>query len=305
MPATPIVKKFRFTLIFSLLLWIVTGSLAPIIAEEKSFIGIKRFSFNDSASAYYNSIDILLFQRLSFELLPRGIKPLLIEDSIPHNCIALAGGQIEITDGEPILIFSVTGTAHYEEEIKKISLSGQPVDAVVDLLAIKIRQFLEQTISGKLIITTTPRDCDILLNGVRIGKSPAELILGQGTYAIQLQRDYLYPFIDTVRVFPGKETNLTSNMVFKGHTVKPWCISAIVFTGGLLIAQALEYHYDQRYSRLKTPASKTEFNDNFYFYRTANTVKISLLVPMTLTWTIAGYHFFENRSLKQQIFTQK
>ena len=83
-----------------------------------------------------------------------------------------------------------------------------------------MHHFLEQNISGK-VRSSQPLDCSIYLNGIRIGETPAELTLGQGRYAIRLQRDYFLPFKDSISVTPGHETLVSPNLQFEGYRLTP------------------------------------------------------------------------------------
>ncbi|MBN1308805.1 MAG: PEGA domain-containing protein [Chitinispirillaceae bacterium] len=253
---------------------------------------------------YYQSIDILLFQRLNFELLPQGIKPILLGDTLPQKCIAFVSGSVEIIDSLPYLNFKVSGSGQTEreEETKRLSLNNQPVDAIVDILALKIRHFLEQNITGKLRISSTPLDCDIFLNGIKIGTTPAELDLEHGTYAVQLQRTYFSPFKDSAVVLPGRETILSASMQFHGHYLKPWIITATLFTACAIAAQVLELKFKTDYRDLGPETEKNDFDRLFNRYQAANAIKVSLLIPVATTWTISAYHFFQNRALKKEIF---
>ena len=102
-------------------------------------------------------------------------------------------------NGMPVVLFRLINQNDDGEETKLIPLSNRPIDEVLDLMTLKIRQFLEQNISGKVRISSVPLDCDILLNGIKIGTTPAELILEKGIYNIRLQREYLFPYQDSVR----------------------------------------------------------------------------------------------------------
>ena len=276
--------------------------LCSFSSYSASFFGIKRFTIDPNAIQYYQSIDVLLFQRLNFELLPRGIKPLLIEDTLPVQCVSVASGSIDIVDSIPFLRFKITGTSSTGEEVKKIPLHNQPVDVIIDILALKVRHFLEQNLSGKLRISSIPLDCDILLNGIKIGKTPAELLLEQGTYAIQLHKEYLYPYKDSAVIHPGRETSLSTTMSFKGHELKPWIVSASLFTCCAVVGQLLELKFRNDYLNLGYGASQDKFNRYFERFRISNFIKITFLVPTATTWTISIYNLFQNRSLKKQIY---
>lgn len=275
-----------------------------LFGDQNTFIGIRRFSISSPAMEFYQSIDVLLYQRLNFELLPHGVKPILIGDTIPGECIAFASGSVEMIDSLPFLTFKVTGSGsnENEEETKQISLNNQPVDAIVDILALKIRHFLEQNITGKLRISSTPLDCDIFLNGVKIGKTPAELVLEHGKYAVQLRRTYFSPFKDSAVVLPGRESALSASMRFEGHNLQPWIITATIFTGCAIAAQIIESQFRKNYLAQSTGS---DFNLYFERYQAANIIKIGLLIPVATTWTISAYHFFQNKALRKEIFADE
>ncbi|MBN1578094.1 MAG: PEGA domain-containing protein [Chitinispirillaceae bacterium] len=290
-------------------MWIVVSFLfylVPVVlfADQNTYIGIKRFSISSPAMNYYQSIDVLLFQRLNFELLPQGIKPILLGDSLPPKCVAIVSGSIEIIDSLPYLRFKISGSgpSEKEEETKQLSLNDQPVDAIVDILVLKTRHFLEQNITGKLRISSTPLDCDIFLDGIKIGTTPVELDLEQGKYAVLLHRTYFSPFKDSAVVLPGRETTLSASMWFQGHNIKPWVITAALFTGCAIAAQVVESQFKEDYLALGSGTEKNKFDQFFKRYQAANAVKISLLIPVATTWTISAYHFFQNRALKKEIY---
>ena len=285
---------------FCCLLSVTTDSLAN---ESRTYIGIQPFTISTPALDYYRSLDVLLFQRLNFEVLPHQVSPLLIRDTIPEECIALASGSIEIIDSLPFLLFTIRGRGSnvYEEESKKIPLSGQPVDAIVDAMALKMHHFLEQNISGNLRINSNPLDCSIYLNGIKIGNTPAELSLGQGRYALRLQRPYFHPFRDSVSIIAGRDTLISADMLFEGHRVKPWIISAGILTLSTILLQAAESYFQSEYLSISDDRGDL-FDPYFNRYKTANIIKITLLIPTVTTWTMALSNFLENRSLKNRIF---
>lgn len=272
-------------------------------SSSNSYIGIKQFTV-DSAVASWEDLGSELYQRLNFELLPRGIKPILLTDSIPSSCVAVASGSIRIVDNLPVLNFRIINIRQNEEDVKKLVIEDYTEDELIDILALKVHHFLEQNVSGKLRLSSTPFDCDFYLNGVKIGKTPAELILEQGTYAIQLQREYLQTHKDSVTINPGKEVFLSPVLKFQGLETAPWFISALVFTTCTIIAQVIELHYEKEYNALKYYNTLEEFNRHFNNYRNANIAKVALLIPTATTWTLSGYSFLENRSLKRRIFSQ-
>jgi hypothetical protein len=295
------VLSLQRTCVFSIFLILVfTGPAFSSSAKTGSYIGIKRFTLPPDISVYYTSMDIQLFQRLNFELLPQGIKPIILEDSIPEGCIAIASASVETVDSSFVLNFKIRGISG-GEETKSIPLDN-PADVVVDILALKIRHYLEQNVSGKLLISSTPLDCNVFLNGVQIGKTPVEFILEEGTYSVKLEKEYLYPFHDSVVINPGKELSLSASMRFEGHRLQPWAVTASIFTCCAVASQLIETRFRNDYRSLRE-VGQDEFDRYFYRYQLANLMKFIFLVPAATTWTISGYIVFDNHALKKRIFS--
>ncbi|MCX7727085.1 MAG: PEGA domain-containing protein [Chitinispirillaceae bacterium] len=294
-----IVRGVYFCLIFLL--------IEDLYASENLYIGIQRFTIKEEAVSYYSSFDVLLFQRLNFELLPRGIKPILLTtDTIPSECIAIASGIVEMVEQEPYLLFKIRGTGinSSEEETKKIPLKDQSVDGVVDIMVLKIRHFLEQNISGKLKISSVPLDCEIFLDGIKIGKTPADLILAQGNYKISIEREFFWPYRDSLTIIPGKETSVFAELKFRGYMVKPWLVSALFFSSATIVAQILELKFRRDYLSLRKERRES-FEVAFERYKTANQLKIGMLIPTSISWSIYFYGTYHNRILKRQIIEKK
>ncbi|MBN1757242.1 MAG: PEGA domain-containing protein [Chitinispirillaceae bacterium] len=302
---TPAARPSAVFFLFILSIAATPLARPAVSGEIATLIGIKRFTIASPAMDYYQSLDVLLYQRLNFEILPHGVTPFLIQDTVPQECIAIATGSIDIVDSLPILTFTITGLDENtpEEESKKISLNNQPVDAVVDVMTLKMRNFLEGNISGKVNITSKPKDCSIFLNGIRIGATPAELTLKQGKYALRLQRDYFLPFKDSIMISPGRETIVKADLQFEGHRLQPWIISGTVLAIATLAFQIAETYYQSAYLSL-TPEEGDLFDPYFNRYKTANILKITFLIPTITAGTISISNFLENRSLKKRLFNE-
>ena len=203
----------------------------------------------------------------------------------------------------PQLEFFIRNRNQKEEDVKKLIITDYTADEIIDLLSLKVNHFLERNVSGKLFLSSTPSDCDVLLNGVKVGQTPAEFILEKGRYSIQLQREYLQTYKDSVIIDAGKEISLAPTMQFEGLKTRPWLISALVFTGCTLAAQAIEYKFYKDYKDLTWDNSEAQFDRYFNRYWMANIVKVSLLLPTAATWSLSGYSYFENQALRNKIFT--
>lgn len=274
-------------------------------SSSESFLGIQQFKVDSTLIGQWDSLDSQLYQRLNFELLPQGIKPLLLRNSQPKSCVAIASGTISIIDSMPQLEFFITNSNRKEEDVKKLIIADYTVDEIIDLLSLKVHHFLERKVSGKLLLSSTPSDCDVLLNGVKIGQTPAEFILEAGKYSIQLEREYLNTFRDSVIINAGKEVSLTPVMKFDGLKTRPWLISALIFTGCTLASQLLEYKLYKDYEGLTYNNTEDQFDRYFNRYWMANIIKVSFLLPTAATWSLTGYSYFENQTLKKKIFMNK
>lgn len=270
-----------------------------------SCIGIKEFVAKKQEAAAIDNLQLTLLKRLSYELLPRGITPVLIDSMTPNDCIAVAYGFFELQEGEPVLRFILTGLNGTGDEVKIIPLSDRSNKELLDILSLKIRHFLEQNISGKLRISSTPLGCNILLNGIKIGATPAELILEQGAYAIRLEGDYLSPYFDSIRVQPGGESVIAASMQFQGYRTAPWLTSAALFSLCSVAGLAIETYYHKQYNSISKNASQNEYNHFYERYRIANYCKIGFLNAAALSWTIYGYQFARNRTIEKKIFGRK
>lgn len=288
--------RFIHFFIFILLLF------ASAFSTSESYIGIKQFKVDSTLIGQWDSLDIQLYQRLNFELLPRGIKPLLIYDSIPEACVAIASGTVDVIDSTPQLQFVIGNRNRKEEDVKKLSIADYTVDEVIDLLSLKVHHFLERNVSGKLLLSSTPSDCDVLLNGVKIGQTPAEFILEKGRYSIQLEREYLKTFRDSIIIDAGKEITLAPAMKFEGLKTRPWLVSALIFTGCTLVSQVVEYKFNRDYEALTWDNTEEEFDRYFNRFWMANIIKVSFLLPTAATWSLFGYSYFENQALKKKIY---
>lgn len=273
-------------------------------AETNSCIGIKEFIANEQGAAGIDNLQLALLKRLSYELLPRGITPVII-DSTPTNCVAVAYGFFELQKEEPVLRFILTGLNGTGDEVKIIPLRDRSSQELLDILSLKIRHFLEQNISGKLRISSTPLGCNILLNGIKIGATPAELILEQGAYGIRIEGDYLYPYFDSITVQPGGESVIAASMRFQGYRTAPWLASAALFSLCSFTGLAIETYYHKQYNSIRKNASQNEYNHYYDRYRIANYGKIGFLNAAALSWTIYGYQFARNRTIEKKLFGPK
>lgn len=271
-------------------------------AEGTSFIGIRSFKIELEDSILYRDLHLHLYKRLSFEPLPYGVKPSILENDLESNYIAVASGSINIENQIPTLHFVLKGPSHDGEEIKNVPLKGLEVEQIVDIMVLKIRYYLEQNISGILRISSTPLGCTVLLNGITVGTTPAELTLEKGSYTLKLQHDYLHTFIDTVEINSGNHISVQPMMRFEGHRLKPWLLCATILTLSTTISWIAENSLHRSYSSLEEGLDQPVYDKAFNKYKPVNYLRIGLLNASALCWTVNGFLIVRNISLKKKIF---
>jgi hypothetical protein len=293
-------KRNQFLIVFFLLIGCFLNGL--FAADNTSFIGIRSFKIDMEDSVLYQDLHLHLYKRLSFEPLPYGVKPAIIENDPESNYIAVASGSIYIENQVPTLHFVLTGLSHDGEEIKNVPLKGLELEQIVDIMVLKIRYYLEQNISGILRISSTPLGCAVLLNGITVGTTPAELTLEKGSYVLKLQHDYLQTFIDTVEINSGNHVSVHPMMRFEGHRLKPWLLCATILTLSTTISWIAENSLHRSYSSLEEGLEQSVYDNAFNKYKPVNYLRIGLLNASALCWTVNGFLIVRNISLKKKIF---
>jgi hypothetical protein len=276
------------------------------LAKTDSYLGIIPFKIQTAPDNTYAKIHYELFTQLNFELLPQGIKPLLLEsDSVPQECVAIITGAIDTAAENTVcrILIKTTGQES-NEETKTINLRGMDMNQLVNILALKVRHFLESNVSGRVRISSMPLDCIVFLDGIKIGRTPAELTLEQGCYNVRLEGDNLYPWKDSICVTPGKEVAIQGDMKFHGFNTRPWfysSVAATLLTAGAWFAEE-QFHSD--YLDLARGTPQSTFNKYYDRYRTVNYVRIVLLNSAIMGWIITSYEHKRNRSLQKKIFNR-
>lgn len=271
-------------------------------ADTGSVIGIRNFQINPIDSTSYQNLHISLYKRLLYESLPYGIRPEILHNDYHSDYISVVSGTIDLENDTPVLHLVLSGPLSNERETKSIPLKGMEIEQILDIIILKIRYFLEQNVSGKLRISSTPLGCSVLLNGITIGTTPAELTLEKGTYVLKLQHDHLYTFIDTVEITSGTELSVQPNMRFEGFKQTPWLLSATLLTVGTSISWIIEGSLHKSYKNLPLGESKEVYNQRYLRYRNANYFRIGLLNATALCWTVNGFIIVSNNSIKKKIF---
>lgn len=242
-----------------------------------------------------------LLKRLQFEHLPGGIVPVILEKPQCDSCIAIVCGEIETVDSTDFLHMKISDTSRSNIEQKRFPLSSYSIDDIVDLEILKIKSFLERKFFVKVRINAIPLDCDVYLNGVRVGDTPTELVLESGNYRLSLEHEFCRVYRDSIEILPGNDVDINATLKFKGYQSKPFLWGSLLLsaaTAGVWITEAVLHH---QYLGLKK--GSPEFNDYFRRYETANYIRIGLLNGAALSWTVSGFLSIKNRNLKKKLFS--
>jgi hypothetical protein len=242
-----------------------------------------------------------LLKRLEFEHLPGGVNPVLLENSRCDSCIAIVCGEVETTDSTAFLHLKISDNSGGNAEQKSFPLSSYSVDDIVDLGILKIKNFLERKFFVKVRINSIPLDCDVYLNGVRVGDTPTELVLENGNYRLSLEHEYCRVYRDSILILPGNDVDINATLKFKGYQARPMLWGSLILslaTAGLWVTENL---FHQEY--LKLERGSDGFNDYFRRYQATNYVRIGLLNGAALSWTVTGFLSIKNRNLKKKFFS--
>jgi hypothetical protein len=241
-----------------------------------------------------------LFKRLQFEHFPGGVNPVMIGDPNCDSCIAIVCGEVVTNDSNLSFNMKICDKSGENSEQKTFPLSSYSIDDIVDLGALKISNFLERKFFVKVRISSIPLDCDVYLNGVKVGVTPAELTLENGNYRYSLEHEYCRMYKDSILISPGNDVDINATLKFEGYPSKPFLwgslILSIATTGAWIAEQSIHTDY------LGLEKGSVGFNDFFRRYQTANYVRIGLLNSAVLGWTITGFLHMKNRNLKKKFF---
>jgi len=270
--------------------------------KSESYILIKPFTVNSNDSLKYEQLHLALIKRLEYEILPRDVKP--VSDETYKNYSVIVEGVIDTLDGVLVLLFRLSGNEEQGKEEKLIPLRNHSIEDLLDIMALKIRYFLEQNISGRLRISSRPLNCDVFLNGVKIGVTPAELVLEKGQYKIGINRENLYPWSDSVVIEAGREKILNPSLEFQGYKIKPFIYTSAILSVATIVSWVIEFKLHESYKDLYVGLPQTDYDWHWNRYRNANYIRIGLFNATIAGWTICGFQWTRNRTLKRKIFGQ-
>ncbi len=242
-----------------------------------------------------------LQKRLQFEHLAGGITPIIINDSRCDSCIAVICGEVKMVDSARFLHLKLSDNSGTNIDEKDFPLSLYSIDDIVDLVVLKVNNFLERKFFVKVRISSMPLDCDLYLNGVKVGVTPAELTLEKGRYRVSLEHEYCGVYRDSLLLSPGRDVDLSATLKFIGYPAKPFLAGSVVLSLITTGAWLTEYSLHKQYSAL--PPGSSKFNNYFKRYQTANYIRIGLLNTGVLSWSFTSVFSIKNNSLKRKLFS--
>ena len=91
-------------------------------------------------------------------------------------------------------------------------------------------------------------------------------------------------------------------MRFEGYNIKPWTLSSSILTLCTIVSFFIEKNLHDNYKQLEKGVTQEVYDNNYNIYRASNYIKIGLLNTAILGWTITGFQFTRNKSLKKRIY---
>src|SRR3989339_93958 len=191
--------------------------------------------------------------------------------------------------------FTIIENVQHIEETKEVLFDNVNAGDIADIVVLKLKNYLESNVLGKINITSTPLECDILVDSVWIGKTPKETILRTGNYDLLLQRKYLAPFNRKIVVLPGRSVEVNTEMEFNGYHTEYWLLGSLVGTWQCAVALVLE-------QRLRKEAGNALEGPDYNRYENASYIRITIMNLAILGWIGTGFCYFSNRMHKYALF---
>jgi len=218
--------------------------------------------------------------------------------------IALSGTFAKGKEGAPSLTFKILDLKAGTEQEKTIAVSTMEKEDIAQIILLKLKNFLEQGMLGRLNITSSPLGLSIDLDHRPSGITPKEFFLRSGRYQVELDGKYLVPYQEEIDVVPGKTINIRPEMEFKGYPTHYWFLGAAITTWELLVAYVLERSDYHTYQDAAAGRGITDKNSAYRSYRNARYVRIGVLGLAGAGWIGTGFCYFSNKSIKKHYFNK-
>jgi hypothetical protein len=212
-----------------------------------------------------------------------------------NNRIAVFGQFLKDKGEANILRFKILDMKTGIEVEKIIPLSYMEQNDIAQIIILKTKDFLDNSMLGKLSISSTPLGLNIKLDKKPSGITPKEFFLRAGKYSVEIEGKYLKPFKTNAVISPGKTVNIRKKMEFLGLPTRYWLLGAFVTTWELIVVGILEDRLDREYRNEGTSYDK---------YRAANYAKITLLSISGIAWIGTGFCYFSNKAIKKRNFKE-
>ncbi|MFH1761213.1 MAG: PEGA domain-containing protein [bacterium] len=265
------------------------------------FVAIRPF-INHTDDTVFSQIHVKLKNKLDYEMLPGDLKVILLtrEDTGQYS-IEIQGFIDHNPDGS-ILRLVLSNYVDKSEESKNIPLKNISYSEIIDIINMKVRYYLEQSFFGKLGVSSNPIDCEVLLNGIKTGRTPTEFILKRGFYKVSILGDHLYPYFDTVQIISGNNVKVHASMLFRGLPTKHLFIGSLSLSIITLITQVMESKFHTEYTEVPRFRPQQEYDLPYANWRRTAAIKVVSLNASILGWAATGYSYFRNKNLKNKIF---
>jgi hypothetical protein len=212
--------------------------------------------------------------------------------------IALFGRFEYGRDNTPTLNFKIMDLKAGASQEKLIAVNYMEKEDIAQIVMLKLKNFLEQSMLGRLNITSLPLGLPIALDQKPAGVTPKEFFLKSGAYAVEVTGQYLVPYREEIEMVPGKTVNLKAAMEFKGYPTSLWFLCASAATWELMVIWVLENGLHDDYL---TSANK---DDAFERYQNTRYLRYGILGVAGMGWIGTGFCYFSNKNLKKRYFNK-
>jgi hypothetical protein len=216
--------------------------------------------------------------------------------------IALFGTFSRSKDSIPMLNFKIMDLKVGNIQEKIITMSDMEKEDIAQIILLKLKDFLEESMLGRLNIISLPLGMEITLDQKSVGTTPKEIFLKTGRYSVELSGKYLVPYKDKIEMAPGKTVNIKANMEFKGYPTSLWVIGSAATTWELMVIWVLEKGLYQDYRSSFDNLSPTGKEVAYDHYNHARYLRVALLGLAGMGWLGSGFCYLSNKNLKKRYF---
>lgn len=216
--------------------------------------------------------------------------------------LALFGRFENGKDSTVSLRFHILDLSTGSEQDKTINASEMDEEDMARIILLKLKNFLEEGMLGRLNVASVPLGVSILLDQKYSGKTPKEFLLKAGTYHLELQGEFVQPYKQFIDVLPGRNVNLKAEMEFKGYPTSLWILGSAVVTWECLMVWILENSFHDDYRDAVRGQIQKSPSVAYRDYKNTRLLRFSLLGVAGAGWIGTGFCYFSNKSLKTRYF---